>query len=323
MSYKKYVNSKFSFITFFLGTIFAIAAIALTVALLSYNPHDRSFNNLNDFPISNMLGISGGYVADLLLQLFGLSSILFIIVPLFWSVHCLIYNTLASFWFKLITLLFAIILLSTLLASFNITSDIVMIPHGGAVGKLFYHMISVHHKMWCIPFIATFFVVCLYFSCGTRVQSWYDFTKKMITWLVYSSRFFCHCVLSVLQALYLLISRLKKNKHEQYQPYHNLLEEINKTFEPVKMSYKPIIQPNKKTVNQVLLPTQDLLNSIGNKSPKNNVGTSILEDNANKLLGTLSDFGVKGKILGYYPGPVVTLYELEPAAGTKSSRIIG
>ena len=48
-----------------------------------------------------------------------------------------------------------------------------------------------------------------------------------------------------------------------------------------------------------------------------------LEQNA-KFLGTvLEDFGVKGEIVKVRPGPVVTLYELEPAPGTKTSRVIG
>ncbi|MFX5957069.1 DNA translocase FtsK, partial [Acinetobacter baumannii] len=40
------------------------------------------------------------------------------------------------------------------------------------------------------------------------------------------------------------------------------------------------------------------------------------------LLGVLEDFGVRGEIVKVRPGPVVTIYELEPAPGTKSSRVI-
>ncbi len=47
-----------------------------------------------------------------------------------------------------------------------------------------------------------------------------------------------------------------------------------------------------------------------------------LEQNARMLEGVLDDFGVKGQILKVRPGPVVTLYELEPAPGIKSSRVI-
>ena len=47
-----------------------------------------------------------------------------------------------------------------------------------------------------------------------------------------------------------------------------------------------------------------------------------LQQNALLLLGVLEDFGVRGEIVKVRPGPVVTLYELEPAPGTKSSRVI-
>jgi S-DNA-T family DNA segregation ATPase FtsK/SpoIIIE len=61
-------------------------------------------------------------------------------------------------------------------------------------------------------------------------------------------------------------------------------------------------------------------------APKGSVNIQIDEDaltqNARLLETVLSDFGVKGEIVKVRPGPVVTLYELEPAPGTKSSRII-
>jgi S-DNA-T family DNA segregation ATPase FtsK/SpoIIIE len=53
------------------------------------------------------------------------------------------------------------------------------------------------------------------------------------------------------------------------------------------------------------------------------VSDEVLHENARELEGVLQDFGVKGEITNVRPGPVVTLYELEPAPGTKSSRVIG
>ncbi|QDC01348.1 DNA translocase FtsK [Mesorhizobium sp. 8] len=62
--------------------------------------------------------------------------------------------------------------------------------------------------------------------------------------------------------------------------------------------------------------------------PKNvvrdaSLSKEALEQNARLLEGVLEDFGVKGEIIAVRPGPVVTLYELEPAPGIKSSRVIG
>ena len=47
-----------------------------------------------------------------------------------------------------------------------------------------------------------------------------------------------------------------------------------------------------------------------------------LNENAKMLEAVLEDYGVKGNIISVKPGPVVTLYELEPAAGLKASRVI-
>jgi DNA segregation ATPase FtsK/SpoIIIE, S-DNA-T family len=48
-----------------------------------------------------------------------------------------------------------------------------------------------------------------------------------------------------------------------------------------------------------------------------------LMERAAGLMSVLGDFGVKGRISGIYPGPVITLFELEPSRGTKSSRVVG
>jgi DNA segregation ATPase FtsK/SpoIIIE, S-DNA-T family len=53
------------------------------------------------------------------------------------------------------------------------------------------------------------------------------------------------------------------------------------------------------------------------------ISQDALEQNARLLESVLDDFGVKGEITNVRPGPVVTLYELEPAPGIKSSRVIG
>ena len=53
------------------------------------------------------------------------------------------------------------------------------------------------------------------------------------------------------------------------------------------------------------------------------LGGDALEQNARMLESVLEDFSIRGEILQVKPGPVVTLYELEPAPGTKSSRVIG
>ncbi len=70
------------------------------------------------------------------------------------------------------------------------------------------------------------------------------------------------------------------------------------------------------------LPQLSLLSPPPASGVNNEHRPGELEVNARQLEGVLEDFGVKGDIINVCPGPVVTLYELEPAPGIKSSRVI-
>ena len=71
------------------------------------------------------------------------------------------------------------------------------------------------------------------------------------------------------------------------------------------------------------LPSLHFLSEVPTTNAANTLSADALEQNARLLEGVLEDFGVKGEIINVRPGPVVTLYELEPAPGIKSSRVIG
>jgi len=71
------------------------------------------------------------------------------------------------------------------------------------------------------------------------------------------------------------------------------------------------------------MPTLHFLAEPKNVVRDASLSKDALEQNARLLEGVLEDFGVKGEIIQVRPGPVVTLYELEPAPGIKSSRVIG
>ncbi|MEE9315210.1 MAG: DNA translocase FtsK [Rhizobiaceae bacterium] len=79
----------------------------------------------------------------------------------------------------------------------------------------------------------------------------------------------------------------------------------------------------RKSNAKFTLPALDLLSDQKSVVDDPSLSTDALEENARRLEGVLEDFGVKGQILKVRPGPVVTLYELEPAPGVKSSRVIG
>lgn len=69
------------------------------------------------------------------------------------------------------------------------------------------------------------------------------------------------------------------------------------------------------------LPPLDIL-AMPRVQTSSQLDTQALESNAKMLEGVLQDFGINGEIVKVRPGPVVTLYELEPAPGTKTARVV-
>ncbi len=81
-------------------------------------------------------------------------------------------------------------------------------------------------------------------------------------------------------------------------------------------------QPSFLDTGGYALPALSLLAEPKKSTQTAAISTDSLAQNAALLESVLDDFGVRGEIINVRPGPVVTLYELEPAPGTKSSRVI-
>jgi S-DNA-T family DNA segregation ATPase FtsK/SpoIIIE len=79
----------------------------------------------------------------------------------------------------------------------------------------------------------------------------------------------------------------------------------------------------KKRKGPIKLPPLDILAEPDHSDLPPEMSDEALEEKARILEGVLEDFGVRGRIINVCPGPVVTLFELEPAPGIKSSRVIG
>jgi S-DNA-T family DNA segregation ATPase FtsK/SpoIIIE len=93
--------------------------------------------------------------------------------------------------------------------------------------------------------------------------------------------------------------------------------------EPVKSTSRIVTSAKSVISGSFSLPPERLLKKAPSSRRNTGVSDKELQQNARLLEEVLQDFGVKGEITNVSPGPVVTLYELEPAPGTKSSRVIG
>jgi S-DNA-T family DNA segregation ATPase FtsK/SpoIIIE len=98
-------------------------------------------------------------------------------------------------------------------------------------------------------------------------------------------------------------------------------EDTPKPRQPRKPARPPARQ-SRKSADGYELPSLNLL-AAPRASDRAAPSMDAIRENAAALEHVLSDFGVRGEIINARPGPVVTLYELEPAPGIKSSRVIG
>lgn len=123
---------------------------------------------------------------------------------------------------------------------------------------------------------------------------------------------------------------IRKNKKDKtlfslFGKKKNLENDFNKNenLEELNLLDKELDKPklNIKKYAKYKLPTLSLLSK--NKNNKISITKEELLEQSQKLINVLKDFGVKGEMLNVRAGPIITLHEFEPSAGTKSSRVIG
>jgi S-DNA-T family DNA segregation ATPase FtsK/SpoIIIE len=106
----------------------------------------------------------------------------------------------------------------------------------------------------------------------------------------------------------------------------DLDEDVDDEDEDVPVALAPrkktVRTPARKASDKFELPPVSVLMQP-KASDRQPLNKTELDANSRALEGVLGDFGVRGEIVKAHPGPVVTLYELEPAPGIKSSRVIG
>ena len=101
---------------------------------------------------------------------------------------------------------------------------------------------------------------------------------------------------------------------------------INKVTNHLRKKEKPVAEAKPFIAASQLdydMPDTELLQSAARKKQDPSLSEEVLRHNAQLLESVLEDFGVRGEVKDWHAGPVVTLYELEPAAGIRSSRVIG
>ena len=293
-----------------LKKIAAILKIALEVFLLllfiailfSYDSADESLNvSSSSGQVHNYLGIVGSYIADILIQTFGIAAWLFVVFctihilfkAMRWPIHLL--------WLKRLICVFVVLLMCFLCAPLG-QGDTVQ--WGGVIGDLAYRFIpAVGFGTTLLLWIL--FIVGLVYVLNVPV-------KKIALWTYYYAR--------------VLINKLSKGKTNAVVPVQKPVIQKKEKPKPVeRKKAKALVATapvRKKQSDGFILPSVDLLDEPKAQS-KENLTREMMDNTSRRLESILAQFGVRGEVVRVSPGPVVTLYEFEPAAGVKTARVIG
>jgi len=330
------------------GILLFLCATAALLALVSYDSRDASLNNATGVEPSNLLGGLGATAADLLLQAFGIAAIAALAPPMVWGLRALrgrhLSHTMGrAFAWPLGTVLFAAGL-GILPAPLNLPAGT-----GGLIGiaaaALSAHVGQVYAAHWVatalpllllaaglpLAFVATglrFRPILLGFANVAALFYWLGSRLRIPRFSVRSTPVydeeeseFEHDEESDAEGYSLSMApepiaatRLAERRESRVKR-----EEARKAQAPARLRKQPALD---LVSSDYQLPALSLLNEPVHIHDTTGLSDDALEENARMLEAVLADFGVKGRIMAVRPGPVVTLYEFEPAAGVKSSRVI-
>ena len=334
--------------------------LALAAILGSFDPQDPSWNTAatHGRGAHNMLGLFGAYVSDILLQLAGLTAWLPMLALFAWGGKMLVTGVpLQRFGLRFVLLLTGLLLLGVGLSALPAHLPFVLGGFseglGGSAGKLLLEGLAESLKLvglqplaWAVAAAcAALGAVGTLSALGLSFEEW--------------RRFFA--VVSAGPRFLLRLRRRDEAWDEDEErggpplrrepsfdddeapvPPPRLKkksapprEEEKPTLrvEPLVAPRTPRAQPGKREEDSrqgrldlpddsfEIPPLRLLTPPPENRGPA--VDGDSLKQNAKLLVSVLDDFGVSGQITTVRPGPVVTLYELEPAPGTKTSRVIG
>ena len=315
--------------------IIGISAILLSlfilISVVSHSNYDPSIFNLNNYEIKNIGGYVGANISETLLQVFGYSSFLICIVLTSWA-----YKLFFSKSLELFALNFLLLPITVLLLALFFEATSLPISNGFIAIQLIIFVNETNTitnnylNSLFIILIFIFFIISFYFTMGLKLDEWKKFFKFLWQIVIACSSLLKKIVNIRMTRLTLESSQkafAEKNKNTK-----NLEPKID--FDSIK--YEPVSSYDDKKVEQATINQQDEIIFDENyyKAPDieflskpelsktSTINQDELKTNSEKLKNVLTDFKIEGEIIKVSPGPIVTMYELQPAPGIKASKII-
>jgi S-DNA-T family DNA segregation ATPase FtsK/SpoIIIE len=328
------------------GLLFLVSAAGL-VALASYSAADGSLNHATARDPSNWLGGPGATAADLLLQSLGFAALAALAVPAVWGVYALTGKGLKQAGWRAAAWPSGAFLTAAGLGALPLSLSLPAGP-GGLLGLAAAGATHALVPPWTATGVLLVFMASgltlAYFATGLPyrlviraatlavVAPWWG-ARRVWAWRAGWQR-----TATPADEPWDAEPAFEDEDEEDEDEAEELAAGPDpdresaprrqtriKREEARRAAYRPRT-PQQPALNlaesEYHLPPLGLLSEPVRSSDGAGLTDEALEENARMLEAVLGDFGVRGRIVAVRPGPVVTLYEFEPAAGVKSSRVV-
>ena len=334
------------------GIVLLSLAMMTAIALATWSVHDPSLSHATDARVHNLLGRPGAIAADLLMQLLGLGSLALLLPIAVWGYRLLGHRSLSRERMRVLLWLLGAVLAAAF-ASCLPRSAHWPLPTGlgGVIGdaalrvpaQFFGTLVLATHRTAAAVVLG---IAALAAFAGAAGTPWPGSAAAAETgdgeddaaWI--SLGRLTHALLSIRARLVRLFGRRptakaaprgqaaapmpriepRFDRSAEVEPAEDEPDEESADPAP-RAARKPRPRSTRRSSDGYELPSLNLL-TAPRASERSTVSADLIQQNATALEGVLGDFGVRGEIINARPGPVVTLYELEPAPGIKSSRVI-
>jgi S-DNA-T family DNA segregation ATPase FtsK/SpoIIIE len=314
------------------GIVLALLTLAMILAVTTHDPSDPSWNRATSGSAANALGAPGAVFGDLLLQTVGPIALLMLVVPFCLSVRLIAHRIASRIRLRLLFALAAGLATAFALGGMSQGLGLSASSAGGLFGSAGETMVQ---RLPAEFGMAATFASAFLLAAGLLTLAWASSVPPAWLALPFTG----------------MVRMFGRNEREMDDADDADLDErvaVDSPEKPVSRKAKKKVEekrvktakakpkPSKRAQKEkepelALAPDSDepqlpplslLYEPTADDYPAR-ASAEALEQNARMLESVLDDFGVKGEITDVRPGPVVTLYELKPAPGTKSSRVIG
>ena len=340
-------NTLLNFFSFFLIAF----SLFIFIALVSYESSDPAFfNKSSSTTILNLGGPLGANISDFLFTLIGMGSYLILLIGCVWALQTIffqdLYNSKIKIFVRFISSLILLISFCSILEYYFVNNA------GGYLGKLIFTNLSgvlgfigslIFLVIFIIPASSLSFnfswIEVLDFTGTTLLKTGnlaLEVTTKIFQFLIINSKNITNSLIAFkekekIKKQEIVTQKNKdtlKNKQNDEQSFSNKVmsseakqPDLPNTTEPKLKEVEVSVPEKDDEKTKAVMPSTQLLDRALDD------GSSLTKDELNQIASLLEtkleEFGIEATVESVLPGPVVTRFEIQPAPGTKASKITG